>query len=401
MTRAKHQRSTSARGGDRLHRDDDRAQRTEEFVVDGRQKHTSPRSRSGTLMSPTFATHHRRILEELAELTMHSEGFTLCVVTHCTGSTYRKAGAMVVVRSNGSRCGVISGGCLEADLGSAATAALRSGKPRITTLDTRADHDLIFGSGSGCRGRTEVLLLPVAAGSSHPLCEALLAADNTHSTLKVLFITDGPGVGGGFIWSQDREAMFVPRVEAARALRHRPPGEYPVADRSVGTVLLLPPTPRLLLVGAGPEVPALISTVRLLGWRVCVTDHRTRLLDEHAGGADCTIAGRPREALEALSKEPPDACIVMTHAASTDREALGVLAETSVPFIGLLGPQARRDELLAELDDEVRVSLSTRLHAPVGIKLGGHGPEVLALSISAELQRFVATQAEARSGSVC
>jgi xanthine dehydrogenase accessory factor len=92
---------------------------------------------------------------------------------------------------------------------------------------------------------------------------------------------------------------------------------------------------------------------------------------------------------------------VMTHAASTDREALSVLAETCVPFIGLLGPQARRDELLAELDDEVRVSLSTRLHAPVGIKLGGHGPEVLALSISAELQRFVAAQAEARSRSAC
>jgi xanthine dehydrogenase accessory factor len=287
-------------------------------------------------MSPTFATHHRRILEELAELTAHSEGFTLCVVTHCTGSTYRKVGAMVVVKTDGSQCGVISGGCLEPDLGSAAIAALRSGKPRITTVDTRTDHDLIFGSGSGCRGRTQVLLLPVAAGSRHPLVEALLAADNTHSTLKVVLITDGPDVGGGFIWSQDREAMFAPSVEAARALRHRPPGEYPVADGSVGTVLLLSPTPRLLLVGAGPEIPALISTVRLLGWRVFVTDHRKRLLDERAAGADRIIAGRPKEALEALDNEPLDACIVMTHTASNDREALSALAGMGVPFIGLL-----------------------------------------------------------------
>jgi xanthine dehydrogenase accessory factor len=166
-------------------------------------------------------------------------------------------------------------------------------------------------------------------------------------------------------------------------------------------VLLLSPTPRLLLVGAGPEAPALISTVRLLGWRVFVTDHRKRLLDERGAGADRTIAGRPREALEALGNEPLDACIVMTHTASSDREALSALAETGVPFIGLLGPQARRDELLAELDDGARAALSTRLHAPVGIRLGGHGPEVLALSISAELQRFVATQDEARSGPVC
>jgi xanthine dehydrogenase accessory factor len=58
--------------------------------------------------------------------------------------------------------------------------------------------------------------------------------------------------------------------------------------------------------------------------------------------------------------------------------------------VGLLGPPVRRDELLAELDPKDRDALAPRLHAPVGIKLGGHGPEMLALSICAELQRFLA-----------
>ena len=39
--------------------------------------------------------------------------------------------------------------------------------------------------------------------------------------------------------------------------------------------------------------------------------------------------------------------------------------------------------------------------APVGIRLGGHGPEVLALSISVALQQFVATQDEAPKRARC
>jgi xanthine dehydrogenase accessory factor len=84
----------------------------------------------------------------------------------------------------------------------------------------------------------------------------------------------------------------------------------------------------------------------------------------------------------------------MTHTAANDREALAALARRAEPFVGLLGPPARRDELLAELDPGARVALTPRLHAPVGIRLGGHGPEVLALSICAELQRFLAARSE-------
>ncbi|HEV2287253.1 MAG TPA: XdhC family protein, partial [Steroidobacteraceae bacterium] len=77
---------------------------------------------------------------------------------------------------------------------------------------------------------------------------------------------------------------------------------------------------------------------------------------------------------------------------ANDREALAALAPRTEPFVGLLGPAARRDELLAGLEPAARAALAPRLHAPVGIKLGGHAPEILALSICAELQRFLATR---------
>jgi xanthine dehydrogenase accessory factor len=338
-----------------------------------------------------FATHHRRILEELAALSAQGTAFALCVVVHCSGSTYRKPGALAVVRADGSRLGVISGGCLESELETLAAAALREDRPRIALFDTRSDDDLVFGSGSGCRGQMQVLLLPVAAGARHPLCEALLSAERTQRVLKAALVTSGPHVGSGFLWSGGIETELAPRCEPARALRGRAPGEeYSLEYGRTCAVVSFAPSPRVMFIGAGPEAPALIDIANRLGWRTIAADHREGLLAARGVAAERAICARPAEALAAIGDQRLDACIVMTHTASNDREALAALARRSDPFIGLLGPPARRDELLAELDPGARATLTARLHAPVGIRLGGQGPEMLALSICAELQRFFA-----------
>jgi len=79
--------------------------------------------------------------------------------------------------------------------------------------------------------------------------------------------------------------------------------------------------------------------------------------------------------------------MTMTHSAATDLEAMKVLATRNEPYIGLLGPPARRDELLSQLTNEQRTALMPRFHAPMGLRLGGNGPEPLALSIAGELQK--------------
>lgn len=343
-----------------------------------------------------FATHHRRILAELETRLAQRAAFTLCVVVHSAGSTYRKPGALALVGADGARLGVISGGCLESDLESAARAALEENRPRVALFDTRSDDDLVFGSGSGCRGQMQVLLLPVAAGAAHPLCEALLSAERAQRPLRAALVTSGPHVGSGFLWSANVETELPPRIESARALKGRAVGEHRLENGDTCAVVLFTPSPRIMLVGAGPEAPALIHIANELGWRVIVSDHREALLAAHGAAAERTICARPAAALAAVGDQRLDACIVMTHTAANDREALAALARRADPFIGLLGPPARRDELLAELDPAARAVLTPRLHAPVGIRLGGHGPEMLALSICAELQRFVAAQTELR-----
>jgi xanthine dehydrogenase accessory factor len=139
--------------------------------------------------------------------------------------------------------------------------------------------------------------------------------------------------------------------------------------------------------GAGPEAQPLLQLACGLGWRSLVVDHRLAALEPLSALCDRIVDARPAEALARCSDWPIDACVVMTHSAAGDLEALRALACVPVPYIGLLGPASRRNELLRCLGKHDRAAILSRLHAPAGIKLGGHGPELVALSVAAELQQ--------------
>jgi xanthine dehydrogenase accessory factor len=291
----------------------------------------------------------RAVIEAARAMRDSGRDFALVLVVHTEGSTYRKPGALALVGADGTQVGVISGGCLEPGVAALAQECMRAGVPRVAVFDTRSDDDLLFGSGSGCRGRMQILALP-RDGASRAQIDAILQAG-------------------------------IEQRPVTLALRALAPGILDAGDVTIR------PSPRLLLVGAGPEAGPLLQIGRALGWYFCVSDHREALLAAgRVGEADRTMPLRPAPAIGWLVREPFDAVLVMTHVASTDLEALRTLAAVDVAYIGLVGPPARRDELLAQLTPGERHALHGRLHAPVGLPLGGEGPEAIALAIAAELQ---------------
>ena len=76
----------------------------------------------------------------------------------------------------------------------------------------------------------------------------------------------------------------------------------------------------------------------------------------------------------------------MSHNFDVDREHLGRWLGSRAEYIGLLGPAARRDAILAELNVDA-ASHAGRLHAPVGLRLSSDGPETIALGIAMQLQQ--------------
>src|ERR1700678_1859536 len=98
----------------------------------------------------------------------------LATVVATAGSTYRKPGARMLIMSDGSYLGLLSGGCLEADLKLHAGEVLDGGATRAVEYDLRGPDDVLFGIGAGCEGAMRVLLEP--GHGTHRAAAALAAA---------------------------------------------------------------------------------------------------------------------------------------------------------------------------------------------------------------------------------
>jgi xanthine/CO dehydrogenase XdhC/CoxF family maturation factor len=79
----------------------------------------------------------------------------------------------------------------------------------------------------------------------------------------------------------------------------------------------------------------------------------------------------------------------MTHSYEQDRDLLAVVLRITPRYLGLLGARHRSSLLVAEAAAITGLSVAeccARLYAPVGLDLGGDGPEAIALAVIAEAQ---------------
>jgi len=304
------------------------------------------------------------------------------IVVATVGSTYRKPGALMLFSASGERAGLLSGGCLEGDLGQRAAALLAS--PRrveLASYDSRSSDDPIWGLGLGCEGLMQILLLRVDAASGYePL--ALLArldADATAGAYAVALSETHPTVAAGTVWTDDRglEAGL-----AATTIDEQPIGMF---------VAQVPRPPAVLLCGAGPDAEPVVAWGAALGWHLTVVDHRPAYVDAARFASAHAVRRVDADELgTALDLARFDAAVVMSHHLVADGRYLAALARSPIGYVGLLGPAARRERLFAELQvelgTELAAALRPRLRAPVGLDLGGRTPEAIALSIVAEIQ---------------
>jgi xanthine dehydrogenase accessory factor len=341
------------------------------------------------------------LLDALAALHARDEVGVLGIVFATAGSTYQKPGALVLLGASGMIHGAISGGCLEPELEERARAVHASRRAQTIEFDTRSDEDLIFGSGTGCRGRIHLLLLPQGPGA--PLTRALnrLAAET--GVLDVGVSVAGTEVGSGqaslrgetWHWGYDGQPALrmAPESQVGGATAEAPrsnPAATAVTPSPTVALRIAAPL-RILLFGAGPETFPLNLFARRIGWALQVVEHRGRWLKfARQANVQQIIEFPPDEAGDVWRKQHVDAVIAMTHNYALDMKHLAICAETELTYIGLLGPAARSEAMLTDLGPEIAARLRKRLRAPVGLGLGGSGPETLALSIAAELQQHFA-----------
>lgn len=292
----------------------------------------------------------------------------LATLVTVEGSSYRRAGARLLVGRNGHRIGSISGGCLEADVIEHAHRVMDDGVARTLLYDTTEENDLVWGVGLGCHGIVRVLIerLPEEPAWARLMRENFRLRRETR--LRVAWGGPDPSALG------TREALA---------------GEH--ASESEPGVLIqgVPPPIRLHLFGAGDDAQPLARLADHLGWIVHVYDPRPQLALSERFPTAASVRSVPPEAAAEVPIDDRTLAVIMTHHYVHDVPLLRALLPRALRYVGLLGPRRRAERMLDELADaglEITPGMRDRLHAPIGLDLGGDAPEAVALSILAEMQ---------------
>lgn len=373
-----------------------------------------------------------RILPLWRKLVANAEDYVLATVVEVQGSSYRRPGACMLLTADGRHTGTVSGGCLEAEIARRAWWLTANG-PTIQRYSTaEEDGDLPYGS--GCGGVIFVLL--ERGSTAGPLLNALQRAYELRVPIAIATILEGeqighrafaglpPGTpnlnsetnpGAPGLDSETRESQ-LPVINGPHELQALADVSFE-RGTSVERAVSIGETearawanfrnarPGLWIFGAGDDAQPLLFLAKELGWFVAVSDGRSHLAirerfpladelhvlpikDLSAGQAPCPSFNGIR---------PTDAAVLMTHSFEQDAAVLAMLLarETPLAYIGVLGPQRRTRELLAQAARLLNLPASanhverwlTQLHAPTGLDLGAESPETIALSVLAEIQQ--------------
>ena len=239
-----------------------------------------------------------------------------------------------------------------------------------------------------------------ARGERGALCTVVSTIGSTpgKETMRLLVRETGAfsgSVGGGCVEADViAAAMDVIETEVARKL------EFKLTEEATGSTGLLcggivevfvePITaPHLFLYGAGHVSRSLCAMAAEAGFRITVLDDRAAFpTAERFPSAHRLVAGASFEAVFRDLLVPPGAyCVVVTRGHSMDQECLDHALHTGAKYVGLIGSKVKVRGILARLRDADRlegVDLS-RLHAPIGLDVGGATHGEIAISIVAEL----------------
>jgi xanthine/CO dehydrogenase XdhC/CoxF family maturation factor len=268
-----------------------------------------------------------------------AQPWALATLVQTQGSTYRKAGARLLVDPDGATLGFLTGGCLEEEIGRQGRNVIRDGSPVLLSFDTRRLY--------GCDGLLKILVEPLpAAGENGNLITNIGRSLRDREVCRVRTCFEGTKLGSEIL-----------------------PSDVLLTERAGVFIETLALPIRLLLFGTGPEIEPTTHLATTLGWMV-------------------ERFGHPSELAQDFRSDTQTAAVVMNHNFGRDLLSLHRLLPLQLRYVGLLGPKKRHAEILAQLSEYSVFDLNRavdNLFAPAGLDIGSEAPEEIALSIVAEV----------------
>lgn len=281
--------------------------------------------------------------------------WVLACIVETKGSSYRKAGAIMLFNSLGKSFGLLSGGCLESELLRQAQKCLTKNENISVCYDMQDEADIAWQLGIGCGGLVRVLLQPIHKENNY---------------LDLITVKN--------LLADRHQCTYQVNLESSN--NHVLTAEPKSKSHNFFDIKIIP-TPALVIFGGGIDSQPLVKMANTLGWDLTLIDSRPGYARKAYFSEANFIINVPYTSLSHHAKiKNADAIVIMHHNVNLDAQALKLANNSKAQYIGLLGPQHRTDKVFSQAN-LTHQTFNKPLANPIGLDLGGDLPESIALSI--------------------
>ena len=338
----------------------------------------------------------RKIIATYDAVDHKKERLALASVVNVEESSYRRIGARMLVSSNGTWVGGISGGCLEGDALKRSNVAIFKNQSSRVVYDTMEDDQNQIGVGLGCNGRLEVLFTPIDPTDENNPIEQLrkiVSLDKASILLKVIEAKETPEfLGVNQIVLEDLSDLnfcdldvevLTNAIHETR-IKRRPQIISPENNKGQTLKVLveyLRPETKIIIIGDNYDVLSFVGIAYELGWAIHLVGRKKKMSRNLFAKAKAIYE------YEEFDNFPVDeftAIVLMSHDYNWDKTILPKVLAQNPTYVGMLGPKKRTVKMQKELGNDLLNKIEF-FHSPIGLDIGAESPEEIALSIASEI----------------
>ncbi len=297
--------------------------------------------------------------------------WAMAVIVECQGHSYRKRGSFSLINEDGEQLGVLSGGCLEADIRLMARKCISLNKVLTKEYDGRDETDASYQM--GCGGIVWIKFIPLNDTNNHlNLSEVLKCLEQREVVRLGLDYDNLPE-------NYQDNPKSNPQNSQLIDIR-----SYVNSSHKAQLTIEIVPKIHLLICGGGKDAAPVCQFAKQLGWQVSVWDPRAAYAnDKDFVNADTILKESHSVLSDYAAAQKVNFTVLMSHNVTLDAQALNALAHSAINHIALLGPKKRFEDVVAACGVD-KSTIKPVLSGPAGLDIGGDLPTSIALSIVAK-----------------
>ncbi|MEH6472405.1 MAG: XdhC family protein [Halopseudomonas sp.] len=328
---------------------------------------------------------HSHELEHALHWLEAGEPVVVATVISTWGSSPRPVGSYMVINTAQDFMGSVSGGCVEGAVISEAIEVLDSGGVRV--LEFSVSNEQAWDVGLSCGGSISVLIERHVDPATLRAAVDLLRSNSRFALISSLENGDCCLLEDGAKISEvvSLPASIMSQQEALQPLLNKGQSQLLTSNGQRLFIRCFRPTVKLIIIGAVHISQVLAPMARLLGYQVSIIEPRELFARDERFVDQQVLNSWPDEAIDADDIDAGTAIVTLTHDPKIDDIALEMALNSNAFYIGSLGSKRTHQQRVERLSEKGLSSQLSRIHAPVGLNLGGRAPSEIALAVLAQI----------------